>query len=89
MPEWLSACLSECLSACLHQVNEMLSNYANSRRGFLLVVRGESGMGKSKLVEEVESYLAPEQNVIPIEVRAMATESSGQLFVWKGILQVT
>ena len=32
-------------------------------------VRGESGMGKTKLVEEVEGSLAPQHSVLPIQAR--------------------
>ncbi|KAL1511572.1 hypothetical protein AB1Y20_006366 [Prymnesium parvum] len=69
------------------RITEMLLRYQQSRHGFLCVVRGESGMGKTKLIEEVENTLGPQHGLIPIQARAMATESSGQLFVWKSILQ--
>jgi len=76
-------------SKVMERLGGMLERYraSNGRHGFLCVVRGESGMGKSKVIQEVENELGPQYGVLPILARAMATEASGQLFVWKSILQ--
>lgn len=39
----------------IKQVSQMLDRYSQTRHGFLCVVRGESGMGKSLLIDEVPS----------------------------------
>ena len=64
-----------------------LEEYAESGRGFVMLVHGESGVGKSRLLEEVVSELAPAAGITTVETRATSTDSADQLYVWRSVFR--
>ena len=74
----------ELLSAC----EASLSQYALTGEGVAMIVKGESGVGKTKLVEEIINVIAPLLGVLPLQAAASSTESSDHLYVWRQVFHL-
>lgn len=62
-----------------------LHHYAQGGDGFAIAVRGLPGMGKTKLVEEICTTLAPREGVLTVESQASSAEVADHLYVWRQI----
>ena len=69
----------------VHAIELALHNFGNTGDGFVMLLRGAPGVGKTKMVEEMTARLAPTEGIRTIEARTSPDEMSDYLNIWRQI----
>ena len=70
----------------MHSCEQALRGFHKSRESFVVVLRGETGVGKTRLIEEIAASLCPQYDVMPIKTAAQRDEAPDYLSIWRQVL---